>query len=130
MLIKLGYQVEIPRHVESGRAAFSEEYLKIVKKYVIKNVQFLSGIVSDKTPLVGIESSCILSFHDEYPDIIPIEMRDTAKYLAKNCLLFDGFVMREVKEGWELFSNAWIDNWSKSKCDFRRLLWHGRFVWI
>lgn len=99
LLIKLGYRVEIPKHVESGRAAFSKGCLKLAKKYAIKNVQMLSGIVNDETPLVGIEPSCILSFRDEYPDIVPAEMRETAKQLAKNCLLFDEFIMSEVEVG-------------------------------
>lgn len=99
LLIKLGYRVEIPKHVESGRAAFSKGCLKLAKKYAIKNVQMLSGIVNDETPLVGIEPSCMLSFRDEYPDIVPAEMRETAKQLANNCLLFDEFIMREVEAG-------------------------------
>ncbi|MDD2230957.1 MAG: FAD-linked oxidase C-terminal domain-containing protein [Candidatus Cloacimonetes bacterium] len=98
-LIKLGYKVEIPKHVESGRAAFSKGCLKLAKKYATKNVQMLSGLVNEETPLVGIEPSCILSFRDEYPDIVPAEMRETAKQLAKNCLLFDEFIMREVEAG-------------------------------
>ncbi len=96
LLMKLGYSVEIPKHVESGRAAFSKGCLKLAKKYATKNVQMLSDIITDETPLVGIEPSCILSFRDEYPDIIPAEMRDTARKLSKNCLLFDEFIMREV----------------------------------
>lgn len=99
LLMKLGYSVEIPKHVESGRAAFSKGCLKLAKKYAVKNVQMLSGIITEDTPLVGIESSCILSFRDEYPVIVPAEMRDTAKSLSKNCLLFDEFIMREVAAG-------------------------------
>ena len=97
LLLKLGYEVEIPRHVESGRAAFSKGCLKLAKKYAIKNVQLLADVVSDDTPLVGIEPSCILSFRDEYPEIVPAELRETAKKLAKNCLLFDEFIMREIQ---------------------------------
>ena len=59
----------------------------------------LSDIITDDTPLVGIEPSCILSFRDEYPEIVPGEMRDTAKKLSKNCLLFDEFIMKEVAAG-------------------------------
>ena len=99
LLIRLGYSIEIPKHVESGRAAFSKGCLKLAKKYAVKNVEMLSGIVTDETPLVGIEPSCILSFRDEYPDIVPGEMRETTKRLAKNCLLFDEFIMREVAAG-------------------------------
>lgn len=96
LLIKLGYEVEIPRHVESGRAAISKGCLKLAKKYAVKNVSMLSGIISSDAPLVGIEPSCILSFRDEYPDLVPLEMRDKAKTLAANCFLFDEFIMREV----------------------------------
>lgn len=99
LLLKLGYSVEIPKHVESGRAAFSKGCLKLAKKYAIKNVQMLSGVVTDDIPLVGIEPSCILSFRDEYPEIVPAEMRDMAKSLSKNCLLFDEFIMKEVAAG-------------------------------
>lgn len=99
LLLKLGYAVEIPKHVESGRAAFSKGCLKLAKKYAIKNVQLLANVVNEDIPLVGIEPSCILSFRDEYPDIVPAEMRETAKKLAKNSLLFDEFIMREVQAG-------------------------------
>lgn len=99
LLMKLGYSVEIPKHVESGRAAFSKGCLKLAKKYAVKNVQMLSDIITEDAPLVGIEPSCILSFRDEYPDIVPAEMRDTAKKLSKNCLLFDEFIMKEVAAG-------------------------------
>ena len=99
LLMKLGYRVEIPKHVESGRAAISKGCLKLAKRYAVKNVEALSGLVSEDTPLVGIEPSCILSFRDEYPDLVPAEMRAEAKALAKNCLLFDEFIMREVEAG-------------------------------
>ena len=99
LLMKLGYSVEIPNHVESGRAAISKGCLKLAKKYAIKNVALLKDIVSEEAPLVGVEPSCILSFRDEYPDLVPSEMRSNAKKLAKNCLLFDEFIMREAAVG-------------------------------
>lgn len=105
LLLKLGYAVEIPKHVESGRAAISKGCLKLAKRYAVKNVQMLQYVATYETPVVGIEPSCILSFRDEYPDLVPGEMRETAKKLAKNCLLFDEFIMREVKEG-RISSNA------------------------
>lgn len=99
LLLKLGYAVEIPKHVESGRAAFSKGCLKLAKNYAVKNVELLSPIITEDTQLVGIEPSCILSFRDEYPDIVPPKMRETAKKLSKNCLLFDEFILREVQAG-------------------------------
>src|SRR5574344_1088820 len=99
LLHKLGYSVEIPRHVESGRAAISKGCLKLAKKFAVKNVGLLKDVVSEEVPLVGIEPSCILSFRDEYPDLVPNNMRASAKVLAGNCLLFDEFIMREVAAG-------------------------------
>lgn len=99
LLMRLGYEVEIPKHVESGRAAISKGCLKLAKKFAIKNVMLLSDRVSESHPLLGIEPSCILSFRDEYPDLVPAVLREKAKTLAKNCLLFDEFIMKEVAEG-------------------------------
>ena len=99
LLMGLGYEVEIPRHVESGRAAISKGCLRLAKKFAVKNVKLLGEKVSAVTPLVGIEPSCILSFRDEYPDLVPAEMRSLAKRLGKNALLFDEFIMREVAKG-------------------------------
>lgn len=99
LLLRLGYEVEIPKHVESGRAAISKGCLKLAKKFAVKNVNLMAEKVSAVTPLVGIEPSCILSFRDEYPDLVPAEMRTVAKRLGKNALLFDEFIMREVEKG-------------------------------
>ncbi len=99
LLMKLGYAVEVPRHVESGRAAISKGCLKLAKGYAEENVRLLRRIIMEETPLVGIEPSCILSFRDEYPDLVPAEMRKDAQKLAKSCLLFDEFIVREARAG-------------------------------
>jgi Fe-S oxidoreductase len=99
LLLHLGYEVEIPKHVESGRAAISKGNLKLAKKFALKNVNLLKDNVSEQMPLVGIEPSCILSFRDEYPDLVPAELRSQAQQLGRNVLLFDEFIMREVKAG-------------------------------
>lgn len=131
LLIRLGYRVEIPKHVESGRAAFSKGCLKLAKKYAIKNVLMLSPIVTEDTPLVGIEPSCILSFRDEYPDIVPAEMRVTAKNLSKNCLLFDEFIMREVQNGRissEAFKELKAEIYLHGHCHQKSLIGVGKCV--
>lgn len=99
LLEKLGYQVLLPKHFESGRAAISKGCLKLAKKLAVKNVAALKDCVSAEIPLVGIEPSCILSFRDEYPDLVPADMRSEAQSLAANCLLYDEFIMREVEAG-------------------------------
>ena len=99
LLIRLGYEVEIPKHVESGRAAMSKGNLKLAKRFALRNVNLLKDKISEQTPLVGIEPSCILSFRDEYPDLVPAELRPQAQQLGRNALLFDEFIMREVAAG-------------------------------
>ena len=99
LLVRLGYSVEVPKHVESGRAAISKGCLRLAKKIAEKNVRLLKDVVTDDAPLVGIEPSCILSFRDEYPDLVAPSLRDEARNLGSRCLLFDEFLMREVEAG-------------------------------
>ena len=99
LLSVLGYGVRIPCHVESGRAAISKGCLKRAKQLARINVQRLKDVVTDERPLVGIEPSCILSFRDEYPDLVPDMMREGAQQLGQHSLLFDEFLLCEVKAG-------------------------------
>ena len=125
LLNRLGYRVEIPKHGESGRAAISKGCLRLAKKYAVKNVERLKDVVTGETPLIGIEPSCILSFRDEYPDLVPPEMRDDAKKLAANCLLFDEFLMREVRAGRigpAAFRETDADIWLHGHCHQKSLV--------
>lgn len=99
LLGKLGYDVLVPKHVESGRAAISKGCLGLARRYAEENVLLLKDIVSEEVPLIGIEPSCILSFRDEYPDLVPSELRSEALRLGTNCLLYDEFIMREAAAG-------------------------------
>jgi FAD/FMN-containing dehydrogenase/Fe-S oxidoreductase len=96
LLQKLGYEVIIPKHTTSGRPQLSKGLLKDAKKIAEKNVRLLKDIVSEQTPLVGIEPSAILTFRDEYPDLVSDELVEDAKKLAKNVLQFDEFIAREI----------------------------------
>ena len=125
LLTALGYQVIIPKHVESGRAAISKGCLHLASSFARKNVELLHDKVSDDTPLVGIEPSCILSFRDEYPDLVPAEMRVDAEKLAKNCLLYDEFIMREVARGnitAEQFRTDEVEIWLHGHCHQKSLV--------
>lgn len=125
LLMRLGYKVEIPKHVESGRAAISKGCLKYAKRFAIKNVQLLKDKVSESHPLIGIEPSCILSFRDEYPDLVPAEMRQEALVLGKNCLLYDEFLMKEIAEGnisTDYFENAKMEIWLHGHCHQKALV--------
>ena len=125
LLLRLGYDVEIPRHGESGRAAISKGCLRLAKKMAERNVKLLKSKVCAEAPLVGIEPSCILSFRDEYPDLVAAERRQDALRLADNCMLFDEFVMREVANGRikkEDFSDEAVDVWLHGHCHQKALV--------
>lgn len=93
---RLGYEVIIPEHEVSGRAYLSKGMLDEAKIIANRNVEMLSKIVSEEIPLVGIEPSAILTFRDEYPELVDEALADKAVELAKNVLLFDEFIAREI----------------------------------
>ena len=99
LLNKLGYKVEIPDHVESGRAYLSKGMVRKAQKLAKENISKLYPVINDQSPLLGIEPSAILSFRDEYPDLAGNELKSKALELAKNCLMFDEFIMKEVQKG-------------------------------
>lgn len=125
LLRRLGYDVVVPKHVESGRAAISKGCLKLARRFAVRNVSLLKDIVTADAPLVGIEPSCILSFRDEYPDLVPQSMREDARSLASNCLLFDEFIMREVAAGRispDAFRNDPVEIWLHGHCHQKALV--------
>ena len=99
LLNSLGYNVEIPPHTESGRTYLSKGLLYKAKEIANTNIALLKDVISEATPLIGIEPSAILTFRDEYLDLADSKLRDDAEKLAQNCLMFDEFIMREFDAG-------------------------------
>jgi Fe-S oxidoreductase len=99
LLEKLGYEIIIPEHEESGRAWLSKGLIRTAKKIANKNIKQLAPLVNDKTPLIGVEPSAILTFRDEYIDLADDENLETAKILSKNVLMIDEFIASEIEKG-------------------------------
>jgi Fe-S oxidoreductase len=99
LLQKLGYEVIIPTHVESGRTYLSKGLLKDAKQIAIENVELLKDKITDETPLIGLEPSAILTFRDEYLDLVNDYQKPDAQRIAKNALLIDEFLAREIDKG-------------------------------
>ncbi|PPL03890.1 FAD-binding and (Fe-S)-binding domain-containing protein [Parapedobacter indicus] len=99
LLTALGYEVELAEHVESGRTYLSKGLVRRAKAIANRNVRNLKGIVTADTPLIGIEPSAILTFRDEYPDLVDNELVTDAYNLAKNALLIDEFLLTEMEAG-------------------------------
>ncbi len=99
LLEKLGYEVIIPKHIESGRAWLSKGLIRKGKAIANKNIALLKDIISNETPLIGIEPSAILTFRDEYIDLANDDQLEAAKQLSKNVFLIDEFIAGEIKNG-------------------------------
>jgi FAD/FMN-containing dehydrogenase/Fe-S oxidoreductase len=99
LLQKLGYQVIIPEHIESGRSYLSKGLVREAQKIAVKNVEKLKDFITSETPLIGIEPSAILSFRDEYLDLVPAELKESAQKIAKNTFLFEEWFAQEIDKG-------------------------------
>ena len=97
VLKRLGYNPTFIKHPESGRSFISKGFLKEAKVIANKNVSIFKDLITNKTPLIGIEPSAILTFRDEY-----IRLADdvnSAKIIAKNTFTIEEFLKNEFEKG-------------------------------
>jgi len=97
LLTALNYDVKVLDNVESGRSFISKGLLKEAKYFANKNVEFFKDKVSEKTPLIGIEPSAILTFRDEYLKLADDKI--SAEALSKNTFLIEEFIQKEITLG-------------------------------
>ncbi|RYG15582.1 MAG: FAD-binding oxidoreductase, partial [Chitinophagaceae bacterium] len=99
LLEKLGYEVVIPQHVESGRTYLSKGLVRDAKVLANKNVALLADLVNIDAPLLGVEPSALLTFRDEYPELVDAHLVQKAKHLAQNAFLIEEFLLQEFEAG-------------------------------
>ena len=97
LLRSLHYEVILVDHVESGRAFLSKGLLEQAKNLANINVKVFKDLVTEESPLIGIEPSAILTFKDEY--IRLADDKDSAKQIAKNVFLIEEFISNEIAIG-------------------------------
>lgn len=97
LLQALNYEVKLVKNNESGRAFISKGLLEQAKKVANANVTLFKNLISDYTPLLGIEPSAILTFRDEYIKLA--EDKASAKAIAKNTFLIEEFLSNEISIG-------------------------------
>ena len=97
LLQALNYEVKLIKNSESGRAFLSKGLLEQAKKAANKNIEIYKDLVSENTPLIGIEPSAILSFKDEYTKLADDKV--SAKALAKHTYLIEEFISNEIAIG-------------------------------
>ena len=94
---KLGYNLKLIAHEESGRSFISKGFLKQAKAICNLNVAIFKDLINEETPLIGIEPSAILTFRDEY-----IRLADdpvSAEKIAENAFTFEEFLAKEFEKG-------------------------------
>jgi FAD/FMN-containing dehydrogenase/Fe-S oxidoreductase len=97
LLSKLNYEVLMVPHPESGRSLVTKGFLDEFKIVANKNIEVFKDLISDETPLIGIEPTPILTFRDEYLRIV--DDKASAKKIAKYCLTIEEFIQREKENG-------------------------------
>jgi FAD/FMN-containing dehydrogenase/Fe-S oxidoreductase len=94
LLEKLGYNLQIINHQESGRSFISKGFLKEAKVVCNKNIEIFKDLITEQTPLIGIEPSAILTFKDEY--IRLADDKKSAEKIAENVFTFEEFLAKEL----------------------------------
>ncbi len=99
LLEKLGYEVIIPKHLNSGRTFISKGLIKKAKKIANRNIELLAPLVSSSSPIVGLEPSAILTFRDEYLNLANKTNIDQAQKIKENTFTIEEFLAREIDKG-------------------------------
>lgn len=99
LLDRLGYEVKFTEHVGSGRSFLSKGLLEEARELAKKNITTFYNLITPETPLIGVEPSAILTFRDEYPDLVRGEEKVKAQRIASNTFMIEEFLARELDAG-------------------------------
>ncbi|WP_298533835.1 FAD-binding and (Fe-S)-binding domain-containing protein [uncultured Algibacter sp.] len=97
LLEALNYEVKIIESEESGRTFLSKGLLDQAKNCADKNIAIFKDVITNDTPLIGIEPSAILTFKDEYLKLA--DDKTSAEAIAKNTFLIEEFIQKEIELG-------------------------------
>ena len=97
LLERLGYRVLLPRRrVCCGRPLLSKGLLGAAQRLARRQLAALALYAEAGIPIVGLEPSCVLSFRDEYPDLLD---DPRAAVLGRQSFLIDEFLAHEIDVG-------------------------------
>src|SRR5688572_5631623 len=99
LLDRLGYGINVLDHYESGRSFLSKGLLEEARTLAKKNVALFKDRISHETPLIGVEPSAILTFRDEYPDLLRGDEKEAARKIGYHTLMVDEFLSKELDAG-------------------------------
>ena len=99
LLDRMGYEVRSAKHEVSGRAYLSKGLLQEAKELAQANVEIFSKLLHPSASLVGIEPSAILTFRDEYPDLLRGKEKEMAEKVAEKTFTIEEFLAKELDAG-------------------------------
>ena len=100
VLEHMGYEVVVPKPVCCGRPMLSKGMLDAAKRNAARNVSSVLPYVERGAKLVGLEPSCILSFRDDYVDLLD---GDNARRVSESTMLIEEFVLHaQANDGAEI----------------------------
>ncbi len=92
ILEALGYRVVLAERAGCcGRPAISKGLLPTARRWARHNVEALLPYASRGVPIIGAEPSCLLTFRDEYPELL---RDDDSKTVAAHTLLLDELLVK------------------------------------
>jgi FAD/FMN-containing dehydrogenase/Fe-S oxidoreductase len=97
VLERAGYRVRVPEtHVCCGRPLYDYGMLDLARRYLLQTLDLLREDLRAGVPIVGVEPSCLATFKDELPKMLPHD--EDAKRLCKQAVHFAQFLEREGYE--------------------------------
>ncbi len=91
-----GFEVVLAEKKCCGRPLISKGLLQEARANAAANVDLLSRYAAEGTPIVGCEPSCILTFREEYPDLLD---DPRAAALAKGTFMIEEFLLDLHRRG-------------------------------
>jgi FAD/FMN-containing dehydrogenase/Fe-S oxidoreductase len=108
ILEALGYRVVVVTGTACcGRPAISKGLLSVAEGWARKNVEALAPYARRGVPIIGTEPSCLLTFRDEYPDLLH---DDSSRLVAGQALLLDELLARLAAEDPKAVKAAFRDD--------------------
>lgn len=96
VLNALGYEVILLPWKCCGRPHISKGFLKEAKRQAEENFKQFNPFAEQNIPIIGLEPSCILTFTDEYCDLL--EGKESESFM-KQSILFDTFLHQHLSQG-------------------------------
>ena len=100
VLERLGYSIVVPKMACCGRPMLSAGMIDRARASAAANVDAVHPFVQQGARVVGLEPSCILTFRDEYLDLLEDDGRVSS--IADASMLIEEFVAEAITDGAEL----------------------------